>query len=75
MHSFLWLYVTINAPDFQLIPLDRNTYYFIYQSSILEKAQSTSQATDQSKAIPSAEDTGQSSENVQVSETEEKRSF
>ena len=26
MHSFFWLYLTINAPDFGLIPLDRNTY-------------------------------------------------
>ncbi len=26
MHSFFWLYLTINAPDFRLIPLDRNTY-------------------------------------------------
>ena len=27
MHSFFWLYLTINAPDFRLIPLDRNTYF------------------------------------------------
>ncbi len=26
MHSFFWLYLTINAPDFPLILLDRNTY-------------------------------------------------
>ncbi len=25
MHSFFQLYLTINAPDFQLIPLDCNT--------------------------------------------------
>ncbi len=30
MHSFFWLYLTINAPDFQLIPLDRNTFENIY---------------------------------------------
>ncbi len=28
MHSFFWLYLAINAPDFRLIPLDRNTYMF-----------------------------------------------
>ncbi len=22
MHSFFWLYLTISAPDFQLVPLD-----------------------------------------------------
>ena len=27
IHSFFWLYLTINAPDFRLIPLDRNTYF------------------------------------------------
>ncbi len=26
MHSFFWLYLTINAPDFRLILLDCNTY-------------------------------------------------
>ncbi len=26
MQSFFWLYLTINAPDFRLIPLDLNTY-------------------------------------------------
>ncbi len=26
IHSFLWLYLTINAPNFRLISLDRNTY-------------------------------------------------
>ncbi len=26
MHSFFWLYLTINAANFQLILLDRNTY-------------------------------------------------
>ncbi len=26
MHSFFWLYLIINASDFQLIPLDHNTY-------------------------------------------------
>ncbi len=26
MHSFFWLYLTINDSDFLLIPLDRNTY-------------------------------------------------
>ncbi len=26
MHSLFWLYLTINAPDFRLILLDRNTY-------------------------------------------------
>ncbi len=25
MHSFFWLYLKFKAPDFQLIPLDRNT--------------------------------------------------
>ena len=28
MHSFFWLYLTINAPDFRLILRDRNTYLF-----------------------------------------------
>ncbi len=26
MHFLFWLYLTINAPDFRLIPLDHNTY-------------------------------------------------
>ena len=26
IHSFFWLYPTINVPDFRLIPLDRNTH-------------------------------------------------
>ncbi len=26
MQSFFWLYLTINAADFRLFPLDRNTY-------------------------------------------------
>ena len=25
MHSFFWLYLTINASDFHLIPIDRST--------------------------------------------------
>ncbi len=29
MHSFFWLYLTINAPNFRLIVLDRNTYHVI----------------------------------------------
>ncbi len=27
MHSFFWLYLTINAADFRLIPLDRYTFF------------------------------------------------
>ncbi len=30
MDSFFWLYLTINAPDFRLILLDRNTFEDIY---------------------------------------------
>ena len=26
MHSFFWLHLTVNAPNFRLIPLDRNIY-------------------------------------------------
>ena len=29
-HSFFWLYLTINAPNFRPIPLDRNTYSRIH---------------------------------------------
>ncbi len=38
MHSFYWLYLTINAPDFRLIPLDRNTYKLtsIYHCVVLK---------------------------------------
>ncbi len=29
MHSFFWLYLAINAPDFQLIPLGSNTFIYL----------------------------------------------
>ena len=37
MHSFFWLYLAINALDFQLIPLDRNTYVkYAYTKKVFE---------------------------------------
>ncbi len=33
MHSFFWLYLTINAADFRLIPLDRNTYVYMHKDA------------------------------------------
>ena len=30
MHSFFWLYLKINVPDFRLIPLDRNSDTLLY---------------------------------------------
>ncbi len=32
IHSFFWLYLTINAPNFWLIPLDCNTYITFKQN-------------------------------------------
>ena len=35
IHSFFWLYLTINAHDFWVIPLDGNTYYYTHVGTVL----------------------------------------